>query len=282
MRWAIVVTMIAAAFLLAAHAGAQDEPPFLGDADCSDVVSSIDAAVTLQYDASLSASVPCPESADASVDDRINAVDATLMLQMSAGLVAGIVHESLAVEPASACDVGMSACTFDAGSEFDVSVVLSSLPRVGYVGLQTQIYNGRLDYRPTDTAEEEVVWPDGTFFVRSPGISPFPHGRIAHGASTAALPPYPDSRYNGPLVRVKLACPEEPATYTVALVSYEPGRGVGSGVLGFPAFEQTYETRMIYQSQVIGRMDIDADLDGRISEYEQDLPVSATLLINCV
>ena len=157
MKMAVIAALVSLAFVLAAHAGAPDEPPFLGDADCSDLVSSIDAAVTLQYDASLSASVPCPESADASVDDRINAVDATLMLQMAAGLVVGIVHESLAVEPASACNTEMSACAFDAGAEFDVSVVLRSLPRVGYVALQTQIYNDRLDYRLTDTAEEEIM-----------------------------------------------------------------------------------------------------------------------------
>jgi hypothetical protein len=282
MKMAVGVALVSVAFVLAAHVGAQDEPPFLGDADCSDAVSSIDAAVTLQYDATLSASVPCPESADASVDDRITAIDATLMLQMSAGLIAGIVHESLAVEPASACDVEMSACTFDAGSEFHVSVVLSSLPRVGYVGLQT-LYNGRLDYRLADTAQEEVLWPDGAFFVRLPenGPNALLTGTIAQGAATAVVPPYPDSRYNGPLVSVKLACPEEPGVYPLVLGSYEPGHTLGSGVLGLTASGQSFQP-MIYQSQIIGRMDIDANLDGFIGGDERDLPISDTLTITCV
>lgn len=266
MKWLVVAAVIAAALGLAANGHAQETPPLLGDADCDDVVASTDATITLQYSASLSSSVPCPASADASMDQSIDAVDANLMLQMAAELIAGIVHESMAIEPAGACDAEQTSCTFDAGADFNVSVVLRSLPRGGnYVAFQTQVFTGGLMYRATQDSADEIVWPDGVFLLRTSGR----RGEINHGAATAYLPPFPDSSFAGPLVTMTLVCPEEPGTHIIALGSYEPNdNSLGTGVLAFPASGQSMDTRMIYHSQVIGRMD--------------GLPVSQTLTINCV
>jgi len=62
-------------------------PP--GDASCDGAVTSVDAALVLQYDAQLLEALPCPDAADANTDGAITSVDAALILQMSAGLLDG-------------------------------------------------------------------------------------------------------------------------------------------------------------------------------------------------
>jgi alpha-tubulin suppressor-like RCC1 family protein len=62
----------------------------VGDADCSGVVNSIDAALILQLVAGLVASLPCQDAADANDDGSIDAVDAALVLQFTAGLIPGL------------------------------------------------------------------------------------------------------------------------------------------------------------------------------------------------
>ncbi|OGO50952.1 MAG: hypothetical protein A2148_02340 [Chloroflexi bacterium RBG_16_68_14] len=62
-------------------------PPIGGDVDCDRTVTSIDAALVLQYDARLLASLPCQDAAEVSGDGRINAIDAVLILQVVAGLL---------------------------------------------------------------------------------------------------------------------------------------------------------------------------------------------------
>jgi hypothetical protein len=196
------------------------------------------------------------------------------MLQMSAGLIAGIVHETIAVEPAEACDAEQTSCTFATSEEFEVSVLLHSLPLGGnYVALQTQVLTDGMMYRATQDIADEIVWPDATFLLRNPrtpGVAPVTPAEINHGAVTAPVPPFPDSSFTGPLVTLTLVCPEEPGTHIIALGSYTPPgiNSLGSGVLGFPASGQSMDTRMIYHSQVVGR------LNGR--------PVSQTLTIDCV
>ena len=58
-----------------------------GDADCSGVVNSIDAAFVLQLVAGLIGTVPCPIPADTNGSGEIDAIDATLILQIDAGLL---------------------------------------------------------------------------------------------------------------------------------------------------------------------------------------------------
>ncbi len=59
----------------------------LGDADCGDELTSLDASWILQYSAEMIDEVPCPELADANQDGHIDAVDATIVLQKVAGLI---------------------------------------------------------------------------------------------------------------------------------------------------------------------------------------------------
>ncbi len=59
----------------------------IGDVDGDGTVSSIDAALVLQYGAGLLGSLPCQSSADVNGDGHIDAIDAVLILQFSAGLL---------------------------------------------------------------------------------------------------------------------------------------------------------------------------------------------------
>jgi hypothetical protein len=65
-----------------------EEPPeSKGDVDCDGDVDSIDAALVLQYDARLTATLPCLWNADVNHDGDINSIDGTIILQIAAGLV---------------------------------------------------------------------------------------------------------------------------------------------------------------------------------------------------
>jgi hypothetical protein len=55
-----------------------------GDVDCDGAVTSIDALLLLQYDASLSRSLPCAGNADTDADGAVGAKDAAIILQQTA------------------------------------------------------------------------------------------------------------------------------------------------------------------------------------------------------
>jgi hypothetical protein len=59
----------------------------IGDVDCSDTVTAIDALFVLQFIAGLLDALPCPAAADVNGDGAVTAVDATLILQFVAGLI---------------------------------------------------------------------------------------------------------------------------------------------------------------------------------------------------
>ncbi|MCH8160907.1 MAG: hypothetical protein IIB88_03325 [Chloroflexi bacterium] len=59
----------------------------LGDVDCSGAVTSIDAALILQFVAALTDSLPCQQLADVNSSGAVDAIDATLVLQFVAGLI---------------------------------------------------------------------------------------------------------------------------------------------------------------------------------------------------
>jgi len=58
-----------------------------GDVNCNGSLQSTDAAIVLQLEAGLLASLPCEESGDLNHDGYVNSVDATIILQRVAGLL---------------------------------------------------------------------------------------------------------------------------------------------------------------------------------------------------
>jgi plastocyanin len=59
----------------------------VGDANCNGSVDSIDAALILQFSASLTNSLPCQQNADVNASGAIDSIDAALVLQHTAGLL---------------------------------------------------------------------------------------------------------------------------------------------------------------------------------------------------
>ena len=62
----------------------------LGDVNCDDAVTSVDAALILQLEAGLVASLLCPVNGDTSGDGSIDSIDAALILQFAAGLITSL------------------------------------------------------------------------------------------------------------------------------------------------------------------------------------------------
>jgi hypothetical protein len=60
----------------------------MGDANCDQQVSSVDAAVVLQYEAGLIENQGCLAASDVNRDGRTDSIDASLILQREAGLIA--------------------------------------------------------------------------------------------------------------------------------------------------------------------------------------------------
>ena len=58
-----------------------------GDVDCNEIVNSIDAALELQFIASLLDALPCDDAADVDGDGLITSIDVALILQYIAGLL---------------------------------------------------------------------------------------------------------------------------------------------------------------------------------------------------
>lgn len=58
-----------------------------GDVNCGGTVNSIDAALVLQFGASLLHSLSCPQNGDMNGDGHTNSIDAALILQHVAGLI---------------------------------------------------------------------------------------------------------------------------------------------------------------------------------------------------
>ena len=59
----------------------------IGDANCDASVSSIDAALVLQFVAGLLSALGCEDAADANADGNVDSIDAALILQFGAGLL---------------------------------------------------------------------------------------------------------------------------------------------------------------------------------------------------
>jgi hypothetical protein len=108
------------------------------------------------------------------------------------------------------------------------------------------------------------------------------HGGVAHAAASAYIPPYPESSYNGALVTLRIACPAEAGTYPLFLTARSFEHSIGSGVAGFPSGTQSLGTLVIYLPPTLATMDLDLNANGEIGFGESDVPIAATLTINCV
>ena len=72
---------------------AEPTPPpaaLIGDANCDETLNAIDAAIILQFTASLIGSLPCDENADVNESGDVDAIDAAIILQFSAGLIVSL------------------------------------------------------------------------------------------------------------------------------------------------------------------------------------------------
>ena len=58
-----------------------------GDVDCNGTVTSIDAALILQFIAALTDTLPCENNSDVNDNSSVDAIDVTLILQFTAGLL---------------------------------------------------------------------------------------------------------------------------------------------------------------------------------------------------
>ena len=266
----------------AEHTAEGPFPTATGDVDCSRAVNAIDAAVLLQFHSALTAWLPCAEAADVDGDGVAGSSDAQLVLQFEAGLIESLVRMKLVIAPNSAtCDDLRSPaiCTVLAGSQFGLSIILKGVPAEGYVAFQSQVYFDGLPYQQADSAEAEVIWPDGALVVHADyGVS------AAHGGLSSLIAPFPASRYEGPLVELNMRCPLQPETFELVLIGFDttsfPG---GSGyspmgsmlVLGHPDHVVGDTVSIITSAHA------DIDLYG-FGEAETDLPVAATLRIDCV
>lgn len=65
-------------------------PVATGDVDCNGRVTSIDAALVLQFGASLISDLACPQVADVNGSGSVNSIDAALILQLVAGLLGSL------------------------------------------------------------------------------------------------------------------------------------------------------------------------------------------------
>jgi hypothetical protein len=133
-----------------------------------------------------------------------------------------------ACPPASTADV----CAIK-GQDFLLSVDLTKAPGSNYVGIQTEIDYGLLQYKPTATALGEVVWPDRAdpLTLRSPAAPTGLEGLVNHASATGATPPFPESSFVGNLLELTINCTAGDSTGNVIdLVPLSGGNTNGSGL----------------------------------------------------
>ncbi len=122
----------------------------------------------------------------------------------------------LAVRNGEECDG--DTCVVAVGAVFTLSVEVIEGPVGGYVGAQSFIDFGRdLSYSMTETAAEEIVWPDcETFVAIRSQLSP---ETLSHGCLTSLPPSQPVSMFTGNFVDVSLTCTTGPSSNLVRLVA---------------------------------------------------------------
>ncbi|MCH7579632.1 MAG: hypothetical protein IIB22_05260 [Chloroflexi bacterium] len=93
----LIAAGIAAIAFLWFSGGRADASNLFGDVDCSEIVSSIDAALILQLDAALITSLPCENKSDLDEDGTTDSTDALTILQFDAQLIVSVDPPSVAL-----------------------------------------------------------------------------------------------------------------------------------------------------------------------------------------
>ena len=106
-------------------------------------------------------------------------------------------------------------CNVPTGSPFILSVDVLNAPADGYIVLQTFIdYGPLLTYKPAQSANDEIVWPDAVISVRAE-LGP---GLVNHGALAGLIPPLPPSFFEGNVVELVMNCTPFPSSNDLELL----------------------------------------------------------------
>ena len=131
----------------------------------------------------------------------------------------------------SGVDCSANECIVDKGSDFTLTVSVTSAPDAGYIGLGTQVRYQNLIYTPTETAGDEVVIAVDNFpgiLVRAPA-DPAVGGVVQHGMTGGNPPSFTTSHYEGPIVELAMTCTDDYSRNDVELPPYGPDNILGSG-----------------------------------------------------
>jgi hypothetical protein len=104
-------------------------------------------------------------------------------------------------------------CTLGEDEAFTVRIVPSAIPEGGYIGWQTNLDYGSLQYNMTPTAAAEIKFPAGVLPLRS-AIPP----RVSHGNVTGLIPPYTPTMQKTALVNLSFTCT---TSSTLELLEYD-------------------------------------------------------------
>lgn len=195
---------------------------------------------------------------------------------------------SLHVEsPPDACDDAdnPTTCSIPPDATFTVAVTVDGLPvdpkteqEAGYVAFQSQVFYGDLAYDPAAAAADETVWPESALPVRSPAVPTGLEGIVAHGDASGVTPPLAPSGHTGNVVEIAFACPAQPQSFKLALLSYDPlDRPFGAGFKLLD--QQTGELGQTVPAKTSGQQEL--DLDGQPETPPETVEVAAVVAINC-
>ena len=189
-------------------------------------------------------------------------------------------------------------CTLEEGTGFVVKIVANTIPLAGYIGWETFLTYGGLDYKPTTERGDEIVWPESSLPVRNNGVlcspSPCPQpvgdeGRVAHADLSAFVAPFPTSTHVGPLVELQMNCGVQGNERIALLPRFGSG---GSGPL-FSAPVGAYYVIHAFSSGIgplgtVGVLPLDIDNDGQLDREQVndgaviDYPIHTLIDVNCV
>ncbi len=148
-------------------------------------------------------------------------------------------------EEAAAMSLSVSGCSgdecdLDLGESFTLTVNVDAAPAEGYVLVQSFIdYGPDLTYNMTDTAGEEVTWPDviPDVVVRD-SIAP---NTVLHGGLTGVIPPLPLSTYEGSVFELAMECSDTFSSNNVQLLPEgDPVAGTSGALLTGDNGEQIF------------------------------------------